>query len=376
MAKKKEETPCVANTAKQDAFLKALEEVNSKIKHEKISLLKDDRGFDVPVVSTGSLVLDTILGCNGFPIGRIIEMYGAESSGKTSIALNAIGNIQKQGGTAVFIDAEQSFDPKYAAKLGVDVNKLGFTQAVILEDVLFMIDNLCRSGAVDLIVVDSLASLIPKSVFDEEDFTKQTMGLTARIMSTHLRKIAKSANQNKCTIIFLNQVRDNIGGYGAATGSPGGRALKFFSSQRIEVKRRQPIEEDGKIIGTEVFLKVAKNKVAPPFGEGITVISYNKGVNRPAELMKLGEDLGIIKKEGRTYYCNIAETIDISGFNSERTKDDNIRIKIGVNSKPVLKELEKNKALFDELSKQLVQALNDRNSNTTESIEEEDEEDY
>lgn len=370
MSKKKETT----NNPKLNAFLGALEEVNSKIKHEKISLLKDDRGFDVPVISTGSLVLDTILGCGGFPVGRIIEMYGAESSGKTSIALNAIANVQRQGGTAVFIDAEQAFDPSYARKLGVNVDELGFTQAVILEDVLFMLDNLCRSGAVDMIVVDSLASLIPKSTFDEEDFTKQTMGLTARIMSTHLRKIAKSANQNKCTIIFLNQIRDNIGSYIATTQSPGGRSLKFFASQRIEVRKRQPIEEDGKVIGTEVFLKVSKNKVSAPYGEGLTVISYNKGVNRPAELFKLGEELGIIQKEGRTYYCVIDEKVDLKG-NCERTKENKERVKIGVNSKPVIKELEGNKLLFETLSKQLVEKLKERNSSIVESSSEDFDED-
>lgn len=346
---------------KHEKFVEALKKINGEFKNGDISLLKDITNVDVPTIDSGSLVLNTILG-GGLAQGRIIEIYGAEASGKTSIALTAIGNVQRQGGTAVFIDAEQALDPRYAQKLGVDLNSLGFSQAIIAEDVMKLVQDMCESGAVDIIVVDSIASLIPRAEFNEEGFDKVSISLVARLMSKALRKIAVVANRNNCTVILLNQTRANIGVmYGPNTVTPGGNALKFFASQRIEVKRRGKVEEDGEIIGNEIFLRCIKNKIAPPYAEGMTVVSFNKGINRSAELFKLGESLGIISKEGRTYYCDVPETVNIDGFLSERMKDNPTRIKIGVNAKPVLKEIENNKALFDELSKQLTLKLKAKN---------------
>lgn len=357
-----------------DAFKKALKEIDSKNKHTSLNLLPEIAEANVETISTGSLILDSIIG-GGAPVGRIIEIYGAEASGKTSIALTMAANVQKEGGNVVFLDVEQAFDPKYAKKLGVDIDKLGFAQPVIAEEVLKLVMELASSAAVDMIIVDSVASMVPKGE-SEVDFEKSTIGLLARLMSKALKQIAPVANANKCTLVFLNQIRDNVGQmYGPATSTPGGRALKFYSSQRIEVKRRGKVDdENGNNIGNDVALKCVKNKIAPPFGEGLTVLTYKKGINKAAELFVLGESLKVISKEGRTYFCENPENVDVSGFNS--TEVDG-RIKIGVNAKPVLKEIEDNKNLYDLLAAQVVKALQDKNGlseydDETEEIENEE----
>lgn len=353
-----------------EAFKKVLKEIDTKNKITNISLLPEMSEANVETISTGSLILDSIIG-GGVPKGRIIEIYGAEASGKTSIALTMAANVQKEGGNVVFLDVEQAFDPKYARKLGVDTDKLAFAQPVIAEDVLRIVKELASSGTTDMIIVDSVASMVPLAE-SEADFEKASVGALARLMSKALKQIASVANNNKCTLVLLNQVRDNVGVlYGSPTTTPGGKALKFYASQRIEVKRKGKVDdENGNNIGNDVYLKCVKNKIAPPFGEGLTVLTYKKGINKAAELFVLGEDLKVLHKEGRTFYCENPENIDISGYGA--TVEPDGRIKIGVNSKPVLKEIEQNKKLYELLAKQVVSALEKKNGLVDDEEEEEE----
>lgn len=275
-----------------------------------------DKPLDVETISSGSLVLDQILG-GGFGKGRIIEVYGPESSGKTSIALTTVGNVQRAGGTAVFIDAENALDPKYAAKLGVNLEELAVSQPSTAEQAMDLIQDLTESGVVDIIVLDSVAGLVPKREL-EGDAQDMTVGELARLMSKQLRKLTKPASQNGTTVIFLNQTRDNIGGFspfGTPQTTPGGKALKFFASQRVKINKGQPIKSDtGKkeVIGTEVKFKIEKNKIAPPFGTGSTVLTYNHGINIPAEIMEVGADYGVIERPNNRKYVE-AETGEIIG---------------------------------------------------------------
>lgn len=274
---------------------------------EKLLSLLSDRPINVDSVSSGSLVLDQVLG-GGIAKGRVIEIYGPESSGKTSIALTAVGNIQKQGGNAVFIDAENALDPRYAARLGVNVQDLAVAQPSSAETALNLVTVLANSGVVDVIVLDSVAALVPKAEL-EGTMEDNTIGLLARLMSRALKKIVQNANRTKTTVIFLNQVRDKVGGfspYGPVQTTPGGKALKFFASQRIEIKKIGIIKGEGasksEAIGTEVRFKIVKNKVAPPFGQGETVLTFNKGINVPAEIIQTGPKYGAITKTSpRTY---------------------------------------------------------------------------
>jgi hypothetical protein len=342
---------------RKEAFKDALAELNKNIKSINIGLLPDLKEVDVQTVSTGSLILDNILG-GGVAKGRIIEIYGSEASGKTSIALTMAGNIQKEGGNVVFLDVEQAFDPRYARRLGVDTDNLAISQPIIAEQCLKIVNDLCASGTVDMIVVDSVASMVPRAEYEQDDFEKATIGLVARLMSKALKQIAANAHKNQCTVVFLNQTRANVGVmYGPSTTTSGGNALKFYASQRIEVKRKGKVEEDGDVIGNEVFLKVIKNKIAPPFGEGLTVLTYKKGINKAAELLVLGEQLGIITKKGRTYYCPDSDMLDMTG-NLSRVEGE---IKIGVNPKPVLKEIEENQNLYNYLANLIIESLNSKN---------------
>lgn len=266
-----------------------------------------DKPLEVETFSTGSLVLDQILG-GGLAKGRISEIYGPEASGKTSIALTAVGNVQKQGGTAVFLDVENALDPKYAAKLGVDTANLAVAQPNSAEQTLDLLQDLTASGVVDIIVLDSVAALVPNAELEGES-GDVTVALVARLMSKALRKLVSTANRSRTTIIFINQTRDKIGGfspYGPAQTTSGGKALKFFASQRIEVKKGGPIKGDGadkgNIIGTQVKFKIVKNKIAPPFGVGESVLTFNKGINVAAEMVEVGKVYGVITMpNNRTY---------------------------------------------------------------------------
>jgi len=296
------------NEAKLKAFNDALKHLNNSkglLSSESGSIIAKlgDRPLDVQTISTGSLVLDSILG-GGLPVGRLIEIFGPEASGKTSIALTAVANVQRNGGTAAFVDLENALDPKYAKKLGVDIENLAVSQPDYAEQALELVQQLAELAVVDVIVVDSIAALVPKLEL-EGDMDQGSIGLVARLMSRSLKKLISTANKTKTTIIFINQTRDAIGGYSPA-GTPqtttGGKAMKFYASQRIQVNRRQQVKEGKEIIGNEVRLKVVKNKIAPPFGEGLTVLTFNKGINRAAELVTVGPGLGVIHMpNNRTY---------------------------------------------------------------------------
>lgn len=282
---------------------------------EKLLAKLSDRPLNVNTISSGSLVLDQILG-GGLAQGRIIEIYGPESSGKTSIALTAVGNVQRDGGTAVFVDTENALDPKYAAKLGVNLPDLAVAQPGNAEQALQLIIDLTNSGVVDVIVLDSVAALVPEAELNG-DAGDHTIGLVARLLSKNLRKLVKPANDMKTTIIFINQTRDAIGQFspmGTPTTTTGGKALKFYASQRIEVRKGMPIKGDkaDEKIGVEVKFKIVKNKVAPPFGTGISVLSFNKGINVPAEMMEVGPKYGIIARPNNRTYLD-ASTGEVIG---------------------------------------------------------------
>lgn len=296
-----------------------------------------EKGMDEPLISTidglsaveverfssGSLVLDSITG-GGFPRRRIIEIYGPESSGKTSIALNAIANVQREGGNAVFVDAEQALDTRYAQTLGVDLERLGIAQISIAETALQVCAELAKSGEVDLIVVDSVASLSPKAEA-EGDLEKAQVAILARLMSKALRVLVPACAKNDCTIIFLNQIREKVGiVFGNPETTPGGKALKFYASQRIEIRRKGQEKEGDKVIGTTVRMKVVKNKVAPPFKEGLTVLTFAHGINRPAEMLVVGEEMGIIEPVKRSFFYTPKKDIklvgDISSMEDGRIK--------------------------------------------------------
>lgn len=300
------------NEAKLKAFNDALRHLNSQkgiLSSESGSLIAklSDKPLDVATISTGSLVLDSILG-GGIPVGRLIEIYGPEASGKTSIALTAVANVQRGGGTAAFIDLENALDPKYAKKLGVDVANLAVSQPDYAEQALELIDQLAASGAVDIIVVDSIAALVPKQEL-EGDMDQNSIGLVARLMSRSLKKLIGTANKTKTTVIFVNQTRDAIGGF-SPVGTPqtttGGKAMKFYASQRIQVNRRQQVKDGKDVIGNEIRMKVTKNKIAPPFGEGLTILTFNKGINRAAELVTVGPELGVITMPNNRTYVETA----------------------------------------------------------------------
>ena len=355
----KEKTPVnkpVEETEAYKEFKRAMSSLNKKMTKDSkgeiaIAPLGEMDAVDVETVSTGSVVLDNLAG-GGFPVGRIVELFGPESSGKTSIALNAIADVQRKGGNALFIDAEQALDPSYAKVLGVDTDKLGLTQLIIAEQVMFTIQEMIKTGTVSLIVVDSVASLVPQAEYDEPE--KATMALLARILSKHLRIIAKLANDYRCTVLLLNQIREKVGVmFGNPEDTPGGRALKFYASQRIRVSRVGQYKEGSEIIGTEVQFRIVKNKIAPPFQSGKTILTFAKGINRPAELIEVGGSIGAIEIEGRTQYLKVE---DPSKYEGEFEIVDG-RVKLGTSKKDCIEVLADNEDLFDEASKRVQEVM-------------------
>ena len=282
---------------------KALEQAIGKISKEfgegSIMKLGNNLNMEVDVISTGSLNLDMALGVGGVPKGRIIEVYGAESSGKTTIALHIAAETQKANGIVAYIDAEHALDPEYAKALGVDVDELLISQPDYGEQALEIADLLVRSGAVDLIVVDSVAALVPKAEIDGE-MSDQQMGLQARLMSKALRKLTATLNKSKTTMIFINQIRDKIGGFGFGpqTTTTGGKALKFYASVRMEVKRVGSVKQGDEAIGNETVVKITKNKIAPPFKEATFQIMYGKGISRVGEILDMALEYDIVAKSG------------------------------------------------------------------------------
>lgn len=355
--------------ARKKEFLKEVKRINAAamkkndIEDTVISPIKDFGGTaNVKRFSSGSLVLDSISG-GGLPEGRIIEIYGPEASGKTSIALNAIANVQREGGNAVFVDAEQALDTNYASILGVNVEELVLAQVSVAEDALQMCADLAKSGTTDLIVVDSVAALVPRQEA-EGDMDKQQVGLMARVMSKALRVLTPICAKNGVTIIFLNQIREKVGVmFGNPETTPGGKALKFFASQRIEIRRKGQETEGKEIIGTVVRMKMVKNKVAAPFKEGLTVLTFAHGINRPAEMLVIGEEMGIIKKEGRSFYFEPDVEITLTGDISSKEEDG--RVKIATSKADAVIALRDEKELFESIVRAVSERIDDQREGIT-----------
>lgn len=298
----------MATAAPKDDKKKALETAIASIEKQygkgAVMRLGQESALNVEAISTGSLGLDLALGIGGLPRGRIIEIFGPESSGKTTLALHCIAEAQKLGGEVAFIDVEHALDPYYAAALGVDIDQLLVSQPDTGEDALEIAESLVRSGAIDVIVVDSVAALVPKAEV-ERAMGEALVGQQARLMSQALRKLAGVVSKSKCIAIFINQLREKVGiVYGNPEVTPGGRALKFYSSVRIEVRKAEAIKEGGEVIGAKTRAKVVKNKIAPPFREATFDIMYGHGINRMGELVDAAVKLDIIKKSGAWFSYN------------------------------------------------------------------------
>ena len=288
-------------SSKQAAALSAIEQIKNKFGEGAIMRFGEARKTNVDTISTGCLSLDIAFGIGGVPRGRIIEIYGPESSGKTTLAQHIVAEVQKTGGIAAFVDAEHALDPDYAAKIGVNVKEMLLSQPDSGEQALEIVETLVRSNAVDVIVVDSVAALVPQKEI-EGDMGDQHMGLQARLMSQALRKLTAIIAKTKTVVIFINQIRNKIGVFfGNPETTTGGNALKFYCSVRVEVRRAAQIKQGDKIIGNRVKVKIVKNKVAAPFKTCEFDIMYNEGISVAGDLVDLGTEYGVIKKSGNSY---------------------------------------------------------------------------
>src|SRR5690625_4192315 len=286
---------------KQKALDEALRKIEKQFGKGSIMKLGEDANRKIDTIPSGSLALDIALGIGGYPKGRVIEIYGPESSGKTTVALHAIAEAQKQGGQAAFIDAEHALDPNYARALGVNIEELLLSQPDTGEQALEIAEALVRSGAIDIVVIDSVAALVPKAEIEGE-MGDSHVGLQARLMSQALRKLSGAINKSKTIAIFINQIREKVGVmFGNPEVTQGGRALKFYSSIRLEVRRAETLKQGNDMVGNKTRLKIVKNKVAPPFKEAMVDIMYGEGISREGEILDIGSELDIVTKSGAWY---------------------------------------------------------------------------
>ncbi|MCS5543697.1 MAG: recombinase RecA [SAR86 cluster bacterium] len=322
---------------KQKQLDEALGQIERQFGVGTVMRMGDKKIEKIPAISTGSLGLDLALGIGGLPKGRVVEIYGPESSGKTTLTLEVIAQCQKQGGTAAFIDAEHALDPIYAGKLGVNVEELLISQPDTGEQALEVTDIMVHSGGVDVLVIDSVAALVPKAEIEGE-MGDSHIGLQARLMSQALRKLTGGVQKSKTLVIFINQIRYKIGVmFGSPETTSGGNALKFYSSVRLDIRRIGTVKEGDEVVGNETRVKVVKNKVSPPFKQAEFQIIYNKGINRLGELIDLASDADIIEKSGAWY-----------SYNGER---------IGQGKANAVEFLHENSKLAEKIEKEAIQAL-------------------